>query len=80
MLLGHAHLTWSRWYRGNAQGDTYYFLNELGPAGRVYQQASPCADQAFTVWGPRRRFFAAQRGPRPRDKVLKFEGGWYGMQ
>ena len=83
-LLGHAHpeiveaVT-----RQVAKGSTYYFLNE--PAIHLAErmvEAIPCADQIhFTGSGTDATFFALRvaRAATGRQKVLKFEGGWHGM-
>ena len=65
------------------KGSTYYFLNE--PVIRLAEKivaACPCADQVhFTGSGTEATFFALRiaRAKTGRDKVLKFEGGWHGM-
>ena len=65
------------------KGSTYYFLNE--PVIRLAEKmvdACPCADQVhFTGSGTEATFFALRmaRASTGRDRVLKFEGGWHGM-
>jgi glutamate-1-semialdehyde 2,1-aminomutase len=83
-LLGHAHPdVVAAVQRQLPKGSTYYFLNE--PAIRLAEkmvEACPCADQVhFTGSGTEATFFALRiaRASTGRDKVLKFEGGWHGM-
>jgi len=83
-LLGHAHpeivdaVT-----RQVAKGSTYYFLNE--PAIRLAErmvEAIPCAEEmVYTGSGTEATFFALRvaRAATGREKILKFEGGWHGM-
>jgi len=83
-LLGHAHPeVVAAVQRQLPKGSTYYFLNEpvIQLAERMVQ-ACPCADQVqFTGSGTEATFFALRmaRAATGRDKVLKFEGGWHGM-
>jgi glutamate-1-semialdehyde 2,1-aminomutase len=65
------------------KGSTYYFLNEpvIELAERLVK-ACPCADQVhFTGSGIEATFFALRiaRAATGRSKILKFEGGWHGM-
>jgi glutamate-1-semialdehyde 2,1-aminomutase len=83
-LLGHAHPeVVAAVERQLPKGSTYYFLNEpvIQLAERLVK-ACPCADQVqFTGSGTEATFFAMRmaRAATGRDKVLKFEGGWHGM-
>jgi len=83
-LLGHAHPeVVAAVERQMPKGSTYYFLNE--PVIRLAErmvEACPCADQVqFTGSGTEATFLALRiaRAKTGRDKVLKFEGGWHGM-
>jgi glutamate-1-semialdehyde 2,1-aminomutase len=83
-LLGHAHPeVVAAVERQLPKGSTYYFLNE--PVIQLAERlvgACPCADQVqFTGSGTEATFFALRiaRAATGRDKVLKFEGGWHGM-
>ena len=83
-LLGHAHPeVVAAVQRQLPKGSTYYFLNE--PVIRLAEkmvEACPCADQVhFTGSGTEATFFALRmaRATTGRDRVLKFEGGWHGM-
>jgi glutamate-1-semialdehyde 2,1-aminomutase len=83
-LLGHAHPEIvEAVQRQVAKGSTYYFLNE--PVIRLAErlvEAIPCADHVhFTGSGTDATFFAMRlaRAATGRSKVLKFEGGWHGM-
>ena len=83
-LLGHAHPEIvDAVQRQVTKGSTYYFLNE--PAIRLAErmvEAIPCADQIhYTGSGTEATFFALRlaRAATGRQKILKFEGGWHGM-
>src|SRR5919204_5025291 len=83
-LLGHAHPEVVAAVQAQLpRGSTYYFLNE--PVIRLAERlvaACPCADQVhFTGSGTDATFFALRiaRAATGRSKVLKFEGGWHGM-
>jgi glutamate-1-semialdehyde 2,1-aminomutase len=83
-LLGHAHPEIvEAVQRQVAKGSTYYFLNE--PVIRLAErlvEAIPCADQVhFVGSGTEATFFALRvaRAAAGRPKILKFEGGWHGM-
>ena len=83
-LLGHAHPeVVAAVERQLPKGSTYYFLNE--PVSRLAEkivEACPCAEQVqFTGSGTEATFFALRvaRAATGRDRVLKFEGGWHGM-
>jgi glutamate-1-semialdehyde 2,1-aminomutase len=83
-LLGHAHPeVVAAVQRQLPKGSTYYFLNE--PVIKLAEkmvEACPCADQVhFTGSGTEATFFALRmaRAVTGRDRVLKFEGGWHGM-
>jgi glutamate-1-semialdehyde 2,1-aminomutase len=83
-LLGHAHpAVVEAVQRQVARGSTYYFLNQpvIELAERLVE-ACPCADEVhFTGSGTEATFFALRiaRAATGRDKILKFEGGWHGM-
>jgi glutamate-1-semialdehyde 2,1-aminomutase len=83
-LLGHAHPdVVAAVQRQLPKGSTYYFLNApvIQLAEKIVE-ACPCADQVhFTGSGTEATFFALRvaRAATGRDKVLKFEGGWHGM-
>ncbi len=83
-ILGHAHPEIvAAVQRQVAKGSTYYFLNEpvIHLAERLVESI-PCADQVhFTGSGTDATFFALRvaRAATGRQKVLKFEGGWHGM-
>ena len=83
-LLGHAHPDVVAAVQEQLpRGSTYYFLNEpvIHLAEKIVE-ACPCADQVhFTGSGTEATFFALRvaRAATGRDKVLKFEGGWHGM-
>jgi glutamate-1-semialdehyde 2,1-aminomutase len=83
-LLGHANPEIVDAVRRQvAKGSTYYFLNE--PVIRLAErmvEAIPCADQVhFVGSGTEATFFAMRvaRAAAGRPKILKFEGGWHGM-
>jgi glutamate-1-semialdehyde 2,1-aminomutase len=83
-LLGHANPEIvEAVQRQVAKGSTYYFLNE--PVIRLAErmvEAIPCADQMhFVGSGTEATFFAMRvaRAAAGRPKILKFEGGWHGM-
>ncbi len=83
-ILGHAHPeVVAAVQRQVAKGSTFYFLNE--PAIHLAErmvEAIPCADQIhFTGSGTEATFFALRiaRAATGRQKILKFEGGWHGM-
>lgn len=83
-LLGHAHPhVVAAVARQLPKGSTYYFLNEpVIHLAEKLVEACPCADQVhFTGSGTEATFFALRiaRAATGRDKVLKFEGGWHGM-
>jgi glutamate-1-semialdehyde 2,1-aminomutase len=83
-LLGHGHPEIAAAVqRQVTKGSTYYFLNEsvIRLAERMVE-AIPCADHIhFTGSGTEATFFAMRlaRGATGRSKVMKFEGGWHGM-
>ena len=83
-LLGHAHpAIVAAVGRQLAKGSTYYFLNE--PAIQLAERivaAVPCAEQLqYTGSGSEATLYALRlaRAATGRQKVLKFEGGWHGM-
>jgi glutamate-1-semialdehyde 2,1-aminomutase len=83
-LLGHAHPDIvAAVGRQLALGSTYYFLNRpaIALAERMVD-AIPCAEQVqFTGSGSEATLYALRlaRAATGREKVLKFEGGWHGM-
>src|SRR3989442_881019 len=68
--------------RQMARGTSYFLLNE--PAIQLAEEivkAVPCAEQVrYTSSGSEATFFALRvaRAFRKRDKIMKFEGGFYG--
>lgn len=83
-LLGHAHPEVVEAVSTQlAKGSTYYFLNE--PAillAEAMIDAIPCAQELqFTGSGSEATLFALRiaRAATGRDKILKFEGAWHGM-
>jgi glutamate-1-semialdehyde 2,1-aminomutase len=83
-LLGHGHPEIvAAVGRQLALGSTYYFLNE--PAIMLAErmvEAIPCAEQVqFTGSGSEATLYALRlaRAATGREKVLKFEGAWHGM-
>ena len=84
MLIGHAHPEVVAAVREQIdRGSTFMANNE--PAIRLAEEivkAVPCADKVrFSSSGAEATFFAmrAARAYRKRDKILKFEGGFHGM-
>lgn len=84
MILGHAHPEVVEAVTERvAQGTTFFGLNE--PTILLAEEivkAVPCADRVrFTSTGTEATFHAMRvaRAHRRRDKVLKFEGGYHGM-
>jgi glutamate-1-semialdehyde 2,1-aminomutase len=84
MLVGHAHpQIVSAVDRQLRKGSTYYFLNEpaISLAVRMVE-AIPCADQMqFAGSGSEATLYALRlaRAATGRQKVMKFEGAWHGM-
>ncbi|MGO9180869.1 MAG: aspartate aminotransferase family protein [Candidatus Limnocylindrales bacterium] len=83
-LLGHAHPEIvAAVQRQLVKGSTYYFLNE--PAITLAERmvdAIPCAEQVqYTGSGSEATLYALRlaRAATGRQKILKFEGGWHGM-
>ena len=83
-LLGHAHPEIVAAVAAQlAKGSTYYFLNE--PAivlAEKLVEAIPCGEQVqFAGSGSEATLYALRvaRAATGRQKVLKFEGGWHGM-
>jgi glutamate-1-semialdehyde 2,1-aminomutase len=83
-LLGHAHPEIvDAVQRQIAKGSTYYFLNE--PAILLAERmvdAIPCAEQLqYTGSGSEATLYALRlaRAATDRHAILKFEGGWHGM-
>ena len=83
-LLGHAHPeVVAAVQRQLVKGSTYYFLNEpaIALAERMVE-AIPCAEQLqFAGSGSEATLYALRlaRAATGREKILKFEGGWHGM-
>ncbi len=83
-LLGHAHPEIVEAVRRQlTKGSTYYFLNmpAIELAERMVE-AIPCAEQLqYAGSGSEATLYAMRlaRVATGRDKVLKFEGGWHGM-
>ena len=84
MLIGHVHPEVTAAVREQIdRGSTFMANNE--PAIRLAEEivkAVPCADKVrFSSSGAEATFFAmrAARAYRKRDKILKFEGGFHGM-
>jgi len=83
-LLGHAHPAVVAAVSAQLQkGSTYYFLNE--PAIELAERmvaAIPCAEHlVYAGSGSEATLYAMRlaRAATGRSKVLKFEGGWHGM-
>ena len=84
MLCGHAHPQVVKAVHDQiGQGTTFFATHELAIAlGRQIVDALPCADQIrFTCTGTEATLYAMRvaRAARGRDKILKFEGGFHGM-
>jgi glutamate-1-semialdehyde 2,1-aminomutase len=83
-FLGHAHPEIvAAVQRQVEKGSTYYFLNEpaIELAERVVN-AVPCAEElAYAGSGSEATLMALRlaRAATGRQKILKFEGGWHGM-
>lgn len=84
MLVGHAHPEVVEAVVEQVEhGNTFFGLND--PAIRLAEEivdAVPCAEQVrFTSTGSEATFFCMRvaRAYRRRDKILKFEGGYHGM-
>ena len=84
MLIGHAHPEVVAAVEGQiSKGTTFFALNESAVllADEIVR-AVPCAEKVrFASSGTEATFFAmrAARAYRGRDKILKFEGGFHGM-
>ena len=84
MLIGHAHPEVVSAVESQlSKGTTYFALNEhmIALAEEVVE-AVPCAEKVrFASTGTEATFFAmrAVRAYRGKDKILKFEGGFHGM-
>lgn len=84
MLCGHAHPRVVAAVREQlSKGSTFFATHELAIAlaGEIVN-ALPCAEQVrFTSTGTEASLFAmrAARAVRGRSKILKFEGGYHGM-
>ena len=84
MLCGHAHPRVIDAVREQAgQGTTFFATHELAIAlAQEIVDAVPCAEQVrFTSTGTEATLFAMRtaRAARGRDRILKFEGGFHGM-
>ncbi|MDP6451595.1 MAG: aminotransferase class III-fold pyridoxal phosphate-dependent enzyme, partial [Lentisphaeria bacterium] len=84
MLCGHAHPRVVNAVREQAgQGTTFFATHELAIAlAQEIVDAVPCAEQVrFTSTGTEATLFAMRtaRAARGRDRILKFEGGFHGM-
>ena len=84
MLLGHAHPeVVSALINQVANGTTFFGLNEHAVRlAKEIVDAVPCAEKVrFTSTGTEATFHAMRvvRAYRRRDKILKFEGGYHGM-
>lgn len=84
MLLGHAHPALTAAVREQLErGSSYLLVNE--PAILLAEEivrAVPCAEKVtFHITGSEATFFAMRlaRAYRGRDKILKVEGGFHGM-
>mgnify|MGYP003977738699 CR=1 FL=1 len=84
LLLGHAHPeVTAAVQQAASRGSSYLMLNEnaVQLAEKVVATV-PCAEQVcFNSTGSESTFFAMRlaRAYRKRDKILKFEGGFHGM-
>ncbi len=84
MLCGHAHPQVLKAVRDQiGKGTTFFATHELAIAlGQQIVDALPCAEQIrFTCTGTEATLYAMRvaRAARGRDKILKFEGGFHGM-
>ena len=84
MLIGHAHPEVVAAVKEQVErGTTYFGLNEHAVLlAEEIVKAVPCAEKVrFTSTGTEATFFAmrAARAYRKRDLILKFEGGFHGM-
>ena len=84
MLLGHAHPeVVAAVTERVGRGSTFFGLNEDAVLlAEEIVAAVPCAEKVrFTSTGTEATFFAMRtaRAYRKRDKILKFEGGYHGM-
>ena len=84
MLIGHAHPeVVSAVTEQVERGTTFFALNELAiELAKEIVAAVPCADKVrYTSSGTEATFYAMRvaRAFRKRDKILKFEGGFHGM-
>ncbi len=84
MLIGHAHPEVVAAVEAQlSKGTTYFALNEhMVLLAEEIARAVPCAEKVrFASSGTEATFFAmrAARAYRGRDKILKFEGGFHGM-
>ncbi len=84
LVCGHAHPRVVAAVRKQLEGGTTFFAtHELAIAlAQQIVDAVPCAEQVrFTSTGTEATLYAmrAARASRRRDKILKFEGGYHGM-
>ena len=84
MLIGHAHPeVVAAVQERMLQGTTFFALNESAILlAEEIVRAVPCAEKVrFASTGTEATFFAmrAARAYRGRDKIMKFEGGFHGM-
>ena len=84
MLLGHAHPSVVAAVREAVErGSSYFMINEaIILLAEEIVRAVPCAERVcFNSTGSESTFFAMRlaRAHRKREKILKFEGGFHGM-
>ena len=84
MLIGHSHPSViAAVEKQLSKGFTYFALNEhMVLLAEEIVRAIPCAEKVrFASTGTEATFFAmrAVRAYRKKDKILKFEGGFHGM-
>jgi glutamate-1-semialdehyde 2,1-aminomutase len=84
MLIGHAHPDIVAAVSGQiGQGSTFFATHELAILlAEEVTKAIPCAEQVrFTSTGTEATLYAMRtaRAARGRDRILKFEGGFHGM-
>ena len=84
MLLGHAHPEVNAAVIDQlARGSTFFANNEHGIAlAEAICEAVPCAEKVrYTSSGSEATHYAMRvaRAARGRDKIMKFEGGFHGM-
>ncbi|MDA1189490.1 MAG: aspartate aminotransferase family protein [Chloroflexi bacterium] len=84
MILGHAHPDVAEAVRGQLESGSTFFANNEHAIELAEEicKAMPCADKVrFCSTGTEATLYAmrAARAFRKRDKILKFEGGFHGM-